>query len=92
MESGPGWMNLQTTSTNIVTSALLLTPFQKIVVGGTLPLYATTAAQRALFSICNVTQLIAPFVIADQSQGFNAGTTLLGLALSLLCDAYFEHF
>jgi len=79
MESGPGWMNVQTVSTNIPSTVLYLAPFQTIVVGGTLPLYASITAQTALFSVCNLSQLSTPIFLADQSQGYNTGTTLLGL-------------
>ena len=93
MESGPGWMNVLTTSTNISGNVSYLTPLQKIVLAGALSQYAYTGAEQQLFQGCNITQLIAPFLLADQSQGFNAGVTLLGLLfiigpLSTFCSNY----
>ena len=79
-------MNVQTTSTGILGNIYYLTPLQKIVLDGSLSLYATTAAQRALFTVCNVSQLTTPVLLADQSQGFNAGITLLGLCMNVVLD------
>ena len=83
VESGAGWMSVQTVATNVPPNVLYLTPVVNIVHQGQLPLHASGSAETAFFASNNVSLSNTPFLIAE-ARGYNSGNQLSGMSLSLL--------
>ena len=77
VESGAGWMSVQTVATNVAPNVLYLTPVVNIVNQRQLPLHASGSAETAFFASNNVSLSYSPFLIAD-TAGFNVGNAFAG--------------
>jgi hypothetical protein len=86
IESGAGWMSVQTVATSVPPNVSYLTPLSKIVNQGQLPMRAAGLAETAFFASNNVSLSYLPFLIAD-TTGFNVGNAFTGAVAIDYIDA-----
>ena len=80
IESGAGWMSVQTVATNVAPNVLYLTPVVNIVNRGQLALHAAGMAETAFFASNNVSLSYSPFLIAD-TAGYSISIAFTGVTV-----------
>ena len=78
IESGPGWLNVQVTTTDFDPNVYILAPVRAIVDGGKLRQFTSSDVEVQFVANNNVSTAYLP-LLQPGSDGYNSGNDLIGL-------------
>ena len=78
IEGGPGWLNVQVTTTDFDPNVYIIAPVRAVVDGGRLSQFTSSDVEVQFLANNNVSTVYLP-LLQPGSDGYNSGNDLIGL-------------